>query len=383
MNIHIDPEFKNLIPSLTQDEYAGLEESIVNEGCRDAIVLWKDIIVDGHNRYEICVNHNVSFKTIQKEFADRDEVKLWMMRNQLSRRNLNDFQRVEITHKCEDAVKKKTEENRLATLKQNATSEVKILPPRDIVGKSRDILGAMAGVSGLSYERAVTVLEEAPEQIVEAARRNDISINAAYQATRLEPEHQEEIVDRIEQGESAKEVIKEIKNRPHVTNNSGNNEWYTPAEYIELAREVLGIIDIDPASCEYANETVKAKKYYSIDDDGLTKTWNGKVWMNPPYSADLVGKFADKFVSEFVVNHISEGIVLVNNATETSWFNKLISVASAVSFPKGRIRYKSPTLESNTPLQGQAFIYFGDNSDKFCNSFSDIGWCAKIWGDMK
>ena len=66
MNISIDTEFKNLIPPLTAEEYAGLEESILNEGCRDAIVLWGETIIDGHNRYEICTKHGVDFRTVHK-----------------------------------------------------------------------------------------------------------------------------------------------------------------------------------------------------------------------------------------------------------------------------------------------------------------------------
>ena len=106
----IDNEFKGLIPPLTDEEYKGLEESILSEGCRDALVLWGEIIVDGHNRYEICTRHNIPFKTVQKEFTSRDEVMLWMLQNQLARRNLNDFQRSEMVHKCEDAVKAKAKE---------------------------------------------------------------------------------------------------------------------------------------------------------------------------------------------------------------------------------------------------------------------------------
>lgn len=375
MQIIIDKEFQSLIPPLTVEEYEGLEKSILADGCRDALVLWGDILVDGHNRYEICTTHDVPFQTVQKDFADRDDAKLWMMRNQLARRNLNDFQRVEITHKCESAVRTKTEQVRLANLRQNA--EVENLPPR---GKARDELGEMAGVSGKTYEHAVTVLETAPEPIIDATRHNDLSINAAYEVTRMEPEQQQEIADRIERGEKPKDVVSDVKKRPHVTNNSGCNEWYTPQRYINLAREVLGEIDLDPASCAFANETVKARLFYSEDDDGLTKPWHGRVWMNPPYSADLVSKFADKFVDEYNDGNVTEGIVLVNNATETAWFASLVSAATAVCFPRGRIRYQSQTRESLAPLQGQAFLYFGENGDKFLRVFSEIGWGAVIYG---
>jgi len=93
MEIRIDEELKNLIPALALDEYQELEKSIMEEGCRDAIVLWGDTIIDGHNRYEICTKHGLTFATIQKEFESKDEVMDWMDRNQLGRRNLTPDQR--------------------------------------------------------------------------------------------------------------------------------------------------------------------------------------------------------------------------------------------------------------------------------------------------
>ena len=89
----IDNEFKGLIPPLTDEEYKGLEESILKDGCRDALVLWGEILVDGHNRYDICTRHNIPFRTVQMEFAGRDDVLLWMIDNQESRRNLTAYAR--------------------------------------------------------------------------------------------------------------------------------------------------------------------------------------------------------------------------------------------------------------------------------------------------
>lgn len=72
--IQIDSEFKNLIPPLSSEERQGLESSLLKEGCRDALVLWGDILIDGHNRYEICTKHNIPYKTVQKEFESREAV---------------------------------------------------------------------------------------------------------------------------------------------------------------------------------------------------------------------------------------------------------------------------------------------------------------------
>lgn len=166
--------------------------------------------------------------------------------------------------------------------------------------------------------------------------------------------------------------------KPHVSNNSGCNEWYTPEEYIELVWDVIGEIDLDPASCEYANRTIQARKYFTIEQDGLKQEWHGRVWMNPPYNAELVPLFSEKFVGEYESGRVTEGIVLVNNATETSWFWNLAKCAKAVCFPKGRIRYTSQTRTSMAPLQGQAFLYFGNNERRFIDAFQKVGWCAII-----
>lgn len=366
--LKIDPEFKNLIPPLTAEEYAGLEESILQEGCRDALIVWGDTLIDGHNRFEICTRNNIPFEITEMFFPSRDDVKLWMMKNQLARRNLYDMQRIAIVRKCEDAVRAKAKERQEST--QFGGGNISTTAE----GKARDELGAMAGVSGKTYEHAVTVLETAPAPIVEATMQDALSIHAAYQVTKMEPEQQEEIALRIEQGEAPREVYSEVKNRPHVANNSGNNEWYTPADYIEAAREVMGSIDIDPASNDRAQETVKAAVYYTAETNGLDKEWSGNVWMNPPYASDLIGKFIDKLVGE--LPNIEQAIVLVNNATETEWFGKLISRANAVCFPRSRVKFYMPDGKTGAPLQGQAVIYFGEHKERFAEVFSSKGWCA-------
>ena len=168
-------------------------------------------------------------------------------------------------------------------------------------------------------------------------------------------------------------VLQEIK-KPHVVNNSKDDEWYTPSKYIEAAREVLGTIDLDPASNDFANQTVKASTYFTEEINGLEQEWFGNVWMNPPYSTALLTKFADKLVE----SDISQAIVLVNNATETAWFEKMVSKASAILFHKGRIRFVKRDGEHGAPLQGQAFIYYGDNPERFLKVFSQFGWGATL-----
>lgn len=94
MEIRVDEGLRAYIDPLTEDEHAALERSLLAEGCRDALVLWGDLLVDGHNRYAICVKHDIPFKTIQHpHFKSIEDVHLWMIENHLGRRSVSDFQR--------------------------------------------------------------------------------------------------------------------------------------------------------------------------------------------------------------------------------------------------------------------------------------------------
>ncbi len=92
--IVVDPSLKAYIDPLTPDEHAALEQSLLAEGCRDALVLWGNVLVDGHNRYGICRTHGLPFRTVQNErFQSMEDVHLWMIDQHLGRRSVSDFQR--------------------------------------------------------------------------------------------------------------------------------------------------------------------------------------------------------------------------------------------------------------------------------------------------
>lgn len=235
-------------------------------------------------------------------------------------------------------------------------------------------MGQMAGISGKTYERAVAIADHAPKPVADAARRKELSIDAAYSVTKMTPKEQQEIAERIERGETPKDVVKEVRNRPHVAFNSGFSEWYTPANYIDAARAVMGSIDLDPASSDVANEVVQAVTYYTAATNGLDKPWSGNVWLNPPYASEAIELFVDKLISE--LENIQNAIVLVNNATDTVWFQKLTERVSAVCFPRGRVKFYAPDGRIAAPLQGQAVLYFGERVDEFFQAFGQMGWCA-------
>lgn len=153
---------------------------------------------------------------------------------------------------------------------------------------------------------------------------------------------------------------------------TGACEWYSPRELVDAVRDVLGGIDLDPASCDVANTVVQAARIYTVDDDGLAHPWHGRVYLNPPYRAPDIVHFCEKFAHHVAGGDISAGIALVNNATDTAWFGTLAGTATAFCFPTSRCRYWQPDRETSTALQGQAVIYAGPDAAAFCRRLSDV-----------
>ena len=170
-----------------------------------------------------------------------------------------------------------------------------------------------------------------------------------------------------------RDVYNEISNRNCF--GSGDDEWYTRTEYIEAARRVLGSIDLDPASNPVANaDVVKAPRFFTIKDDGLSQHWSGRVWMNPPYSRAKIGLFVDKLVAHVLAGNVNAAVVLVRLDTATSWFVKLSSAASAVCLPTHRLSFWKPGRHrKGTSNFGTAFFYFGSEPQRFEHEFRQFG----------
>lgn len=163
---------------------------------------------------------------------------------------------------------------------------------------------------------------------------------------------------------------------PHVRGTFGTSEeeWYTPAMYIKAAKDVLGTIDLDPASSLAAQETIQAKRFFTAEDDGLIREWPGHIWLNPPYTQPLIEQFVDKLIDEYISGHITEAILLTHNYTDTAWFHKAEAMASRLCFTRGRIKFVNPEGKEAAPTQGQAFFYLGNNPERFSEVFSAFGF---------
>ena len=431
-NIQIDSEFQALIPPLSAEERAQLEANLLADGCRDPLVVWPcatfdirldggatqtlryedgryqhaidehigpttawdlddnadddrideygdtitldqwpHILIDGHNRYEICTRLGLSFEVVQKSFDSRPQARIWIRANQYGRRNLSSFVRAELAlgDKADIAEIAKGQQGKRHDILPTLAEGFKPVDTREEVSKR-------AGISHGSLDKVEAIKAANPEpEILEAVRTGEVSINLAAQFVALPEEAQQEAIAAIaEHHEPAKEVMREAVKKAHVANNSGNNEWYTPPKFIELARQVMGGIDLDPATSEVANRVVQAPKIFTADDDGRAQQWNGRVWMNPPYAQPLMGDFAEAVASKYESGEIDQACILVNNGTETQWFQRMLGAADAVCFPKTRIKFLDPDGNpSGAPLQGQAILYMGGNVKAFSNLFAEEG----------
>ena len=259
----IDNEFKGLIPPLTDEEYKGLEESILSEGCRDALVLWGEILVDGHNRYEICTRHNIPFKTVQKEFTSRDEVMLWMIDTQFSRRNLDAPDRILLAQKKAPILEKlarkkqvkagtefgkglpKKEEiafvnNDKSYISEQPKTAVPEKPkaveqPKLVIEKKlepskpihvREEVAKMAGVSNGTVAKFEQVQKKKPE-LIEDIRKGEISINQAYNTVKAE--EKKETIRQAEQ-KIAEQATNDTKPILRICDSIG----YKPTEKYDL-----------------------------------------------------------------------------------------------------------------------------------------------------
>lgn len=172
-----------------------------------------------------------------------------------------------------------------------------------------------------------------------------------------------------------------------------SNDWHTPARYIEAARSVLGSIDLDPFSSAKANETVKAARYFTVEDDAITMkgAWTpllddyprDKAFVNPPYSRGVIDAAIARFLVE--LPRLSAAIVLTNNATETQWFQRLMKRCNAACFADHRIAFESPdNKQESGNTRGQVFFFFGPvyARMKFAKVFKKIGQISEMTPDL-
>ena len=182
-NYKIDPELNNILPELSDADYKALEQSLLTDGFKGApIMVWGDIIVDGHNRYNICKKHNIPFDVKNLEFGSKEEAILWMVRQQIGRRTLTPLQRIQIVERYKPFYKKKAEKNKSLnggnkkSELENSTTPITKEEKIDV----RAELAKDADVSTNTYARGVKILKSGNEELINETISGQKSINKAF-----------------------------------------------------------------------------------------------------------------------------------------------------------------------------------------------------------
>ncbi|WP_313398080.1 plasmid replication/partition related protein [Stenotrophomonas sp.] len=224
MDIIVNQELKAYIDPLTQDEHDALERSLLAEGCRDALVLWGDVLIDGHNRYGICSKHGIPFNTVQNtRFKSMDDVHLWMIEQHLGRRSVSDYQRGVLALRKRDILeaRRRTEQEQLRRESEGEASLSEAgddtdTPPWEPAPKlSKADLAREAKLSPSQVTMIEKIHEHATAEVIEAMRVGAISLSAAATVASL-PEEEQRAAARGGKDElkQAAKRVRESKRKP-------------------------------------------------------------------------------------------------------------------------------------------------------------------------
>jgi phage N-6-adenine-methyltransferase len=342
----IDPEFRDWIIPLTAEEFSQLNQNLIEDGCRDPLVVWRQngvaVLVDGHHRYTICKANNIPFRVEERQFSSREEAKNWIILNQLGRRNISPAQRAYLIGKIYRETKK-----------------------------------APSGRADREFGEETISSPKTAERIAEQFNVSDRTVKNAEKFA--------DAVDTIAStyGDEAKQKIlsgatklpqKAITETAKQLYTSETPEWYTPEIIIESVLELFGAIDLDPCSNgKGADANVPAKEHYTREDDGLSRAWHGKVYMNPPYGRE-VAQWVEKVSAEYQAGNISEAIILIAARTDTRWFNLLVNYGAMWCAVEGRLLFSTPGMKtSNSAPFPSAIFYLGDHEQDFYHCFKHHG----------
>ncbi len=222
MNIIVNEELKAYIDPLTTDEYESMERSLLSEGCRDALVLWNDLLIDGHNRYAICQTHGLPFQTLQSaQFKTIEDVHIWMIDQHLGRRSVSDYQRGVLALRKREIVTERRNRAQAAMAPDANTTEAKGAtdsPPWDddipvgthaaeqALPKREDIAKA-ARLSSNQMALIEKIQKQAAPEVVAAVKSGAISINAAAAVSSLPAE------DQVAAAAAGKDELKQAAKR--------------------------------------------------------------------------------------------------------------------------------------------------------------------------
>lgn len=201
MSIKIDNEFRTLIPPLTAEEFSQLEANCLENGIQDSLKTWDGILIDGHNRYEIAEKHGLEYKTEEMEFSSRDDVKLWIIKNQLGRRNLSTYDRSVLALKLKPVIAEMAKKNVLATQKNESASAYQKSDKQIVTNKE---VGRIAEVSHDTIHKVDVIENSGNDDIKNKVRNKEMSIDKAYREVKgLPPKKKSQPQTEVREAEIA------------------------------------------------------------------------------------------------------------------------------------------------------------------------------------
>ena len=272
MQITVNPELKAYIDPLTPDEHDALERSILTEGCRDALVLWGDVLVDGHNRYGICQKHGLPFQTVQNpRFQSLEDVHLWMIDQHLGRRSVSDFQRGVLALRKREIMAERRSRilasspspedlppDEEAPVPSEGPATAVVPEPRPL--HSREDIAKAARLSSSQVVMIEKIQKQAAPELVEALKAGAVSLNAAAAVASLPAEEQKAaaLAGKDELKLAAKRV-REARRKPPEADAEAGDEASAPTDELATLRQKVAALQAENTALREQVSTLQAQ----------------------------------------------------------------------------------------------------------------------------
>jgi len=255
LNITLNDELRSFIDPLTPVEYAALERSLLAEGCRDALVLWRDVLIDGHNRYDICRKHDIPFRTVQNDrFESLEDVMLWVIDNNLARRSVSDFQRGMLALRKKEIVAARAAQR---PAPEPDAQEVDGADPNDPPWSTREDVAKAARVSANTLSQIERIRKTAAPQLVDAVRTGAISLSAAANVASLPADAQ---VAAVAGGrKELQQAARQVREQKSATRPKKEVSADSPEDQVKALRSQVGELKDRVASLMTENEVLKQR----------------------------------------------------------------------------------------------------------------------------
>ena len=254
MPIVVDEGLKAYIDPLTPDEYDALERSLLREGCRDALVLWGELLVDGHNRFGICQKHGIPFQTVQSTlFQSLEDVHLWMIDQHLGRRSVSDFQRGVLALRKREILARRQPAAVAEPAVEAAAASDAVPAAAPVIEttpiKSREDLARAARLSAAQVVQIEKIQKQAAPEVVAAVKSGVISINAAAAVASLPQEEQVEAAQGgKEQLREAAKRVRETKRRSKPETEESSADTAPASDDVPALKARIAALEVEVAS---------------------------------------------------------------------------------------------------------------------------------------